>query len=179
MQTTTLTLVIIAMAAGAFYFGRERSLAVATGPRKLLSLHSLPGYYGYYVAIWALLPALAMLLMWTLIEPRVIVSLIVQSLPDAQRLMSAGELNLLVNNIQNLATGDVVSGDVDTILREASVRYLEFAKTSRQLMATLAIGLATLGGVFAWRKKANTVLSSASPPIAKTTCTAVLRTTGS
>jgi phosphate transport system permease protein len=152
MQTTTLTLVIIAMAAGAFYLGRERSLAVATGPRKLLSLHSLPGYYGYYVAIWALLPALAMLLMWTLIEPRVIVSLIVQSLPDAQRLMSAGELNLLVNNIQNLATGDVVSGDVDTILREASVRYLEFAKTSRQLMATLAIGLATLGGVFAWRK---------------------------
>ncbi len=145
-------MVIIAMAAGAFYFGRERSLAVATGPRKLLSLHSLPGYYGYYVAIWALLPALAMLLVWTLIEPRVIVSLIVRSLPDAQRLMSAGELNLLVNNIQNLATGDVVSGDVDTILQEASVRYLEFAKTSRQLMATLAIGLATLGGVFAWRK---------------------------
>lgn len=152
MQTTTLTLVIVAMALISFYLGRERSLAVAGGPRKILKLHSLPGYYGYYVAIWTLLPALALMLVWVLAEPQVIVALIVKSLPDAQRDMSAGELNLLVNNIQNLAAGDVVAGDVDSVLRDASDRYLEYAAISRRLLATLSIGLAFLGGLLARRR---------------------------
>ena len=149
---TTLVLVLIAMAGASFYLGRERSLAVAAGPRKLQNLHSLPGYYGYYVAIWVLLPALGLLLAWVLIEPRVIVALVIKSLPEAQRSMSAGELNLLVNNIQNLATGDVVSGDIDTVLREASVRYTELVRISRLMLATLTLGLALLGGVIAWRR---------------------------
>lgn len=152
MQTTTLTLILFAMAAGAFYFGRERSLAVATGPKKLISLHSLPGYYGYYAAIWSLLPALSVLLLWLLAEPKVIVALIVQSLPEAERSMSSGELNLLVNNIQNLASGDVVAVEINALLREAAERYQSLLNTSRQLLVVLTLGLAALGGTFAWRR---------------------------
>ncbi len=152
MQTTTLVLILIAMAAGAFYAGRERSLAVASGPRRLQSLHSLPGYYGYFTAIWALLPAIILMLLWTLAEDRVIVAMVVKSLPDAQQSLSTGELNLLVNNIQNLATGDIVSGEVDAILQEASVRYLDLVAASRNLLVTLTLGLAVLGGVIAWRR---------------------------
>jgi phosphate transport system permease protein len=152
MQTTTLALILIAMAVAAFYFGRERSLAVVEGPRKLQSLHSLPGYYGYFTAIWALLPALGLMLLWLAIEPRVIVSLVVQGLSDAQQSMSAGELNLLVNNIRNLATGDVVSGDVGDSLRAAAGRYNDLLATSRQLLVTLTLGVAVLGGGIAWRR---------------------------
>jgi len=152
MQMTTLTLVLIAIAAAAFYFGRERSLVVAGGPRKILNLHSLPGYYGYYSAIWVLLPAFGLLLFWVFIEPKVIVALIIKGLPDAQRSISTGELNLLVNNIQNLATGDVVAGEIDAIVREASSRYLDYKETSRRLLSGLTIGLAVLGGASAWRR---------------------------
>lgn len=152
MQTTTLTLVIIAMAFMSFYIGRERSLAVAGGPRKILKLHSLPGYYGYYTAIWTLLPALGLMLVWVMAESQVIVALIVNSLPDAQREMSPGELNLLVNNIRNLASGDVVAGDVDTVLRDAAARYQEYTRLSRRLLATLAIALGILGGLLARRR---------------------------
>jgi phosphate transport system permease protein len=152
VQITTLILILFALAASAFYFGRERSLAVATGPKKLLSLHSLPGYYGYYTAIWALLPALAIILLWTLVEPKVIVALIVQGLPGAEQSMSSGELNLLVNNIQNLASGDVVAVEIDTVLREASLRYQELTSTSRRLLVVLTLGIAALGGVFSWRR---------------------------
>ena len=152
MQTTTLTLILIAMAAGAFYFGRERSLDVATGPKKLLSLHSLPGYYGYYVALWALLPALGVMLLWLVAEPRVVVALVIRNLPDAQQAMSAGELDLLVNNIRNLATGDIVSGDVNAIMRSASERYLELAAASRRMLVTLTVGIAFLCAVVAWRR---------------------------
>jgi phosphate transport system permease protein len=152
MQNTTLTLVLIAMAAGAFYFGRERSLALVPGRRKLLGLHSLPGYYGYYTAIWVLLPALALMLIWVLLESRVIVALIIEGLPDAQRSMAPGELDLLVNNIQNLAAGDVVSGEVDAVLSDASAHFTDLVSASRRLLATLTIGLAFLGGALAWRR---------------------------
>jgi len=152
MQTTTLALILIAIAASAFYFGRERSLALVPGPKKSLSLHSLPGYYGYFAAICALLPALALLLVWLLVESRVVVAMVIQGLPEAQQGLSPGELNLLVNNIQNLATGDVVSGEVDQVLTVASERYLELLATSRQLLVLLTIGLAVFGGAVAWRK---------------------------
>jgi phosphate transport system permease protein len=102
--------------------------------------------------MWCLIPSLALVLAWMFVEPRVIVALIVKGLPDAQRSMSAGELNLLVNNIQNLAVGDAVSGDVDAVLREASARYLELSRLSRNLLATLSLGTAVLAGVIAWRR---------------------------
>jgi phosphate transport system permease protein len=111
------------MSVAAFYIGRGRSIALVGGPGHGTALHSLPGYYGYFTAIWCLLPALAILLLWSFLEPRVIVALVVNGLPDAQQALSSGELDLLVNNIRNLAAGDAVSGDIDVILREASLRY--------------------------------------------------------
>ncbi len=152
MQLTTLTLILLAMTGASFYLGRERSLAVATGRQKLLSLHSLPGYHGYYVAIWALLPALLLLVLWLSLEPKVIVALIIDGLSSAERSMSAGEIDLLVNNIRNFALGDVVSGEIDSTLRDSALRYQHYATTSRSLLAALAIGSATLGAAFAWRR---------------------------
>jgi phosphate transport system permease protein len=152
MQNTTLIIVLALMAATAFYLGRERSLALVPGPRKTLKLHSLPGYYGYFTAIWALLPALALFLIWILVEQRIVVALLVQVLPEAQRNLSPGELNLLVNNIQNLAAGDIVSGEVDELMSGASIRYTELMTASRQLMVALTIGLTVLGGAISWRR---------------------------
>ena len=108
MQTTTLILLLAAMAMASFYLGRRRSLALVGGPAHGSSLHSLPGYYGYFTLLWCVLPALGLLLAWLFLEPMLIVALVIRSLPDAQQSLSAGELNLLVNNIQNLAAGDAV-----------------------------------------------------------------------
>ena len=117
-----------------------------------MNLHSLPGYYGYFTAIWCLLPALAVMLLWVMVESRVIVALVVSALPDAQQSLSAGELNLLVNNIKNLAAGDAISGSVDVVLQDAADRFNEYNAMSRGLLATLTLGLAVLGGAFAWRR---------------------------
>jgi len=152
MQNMTLIILLAAMAAVAFYMGRHRSLAVVGGPAKGSQLHSLPGYYGYFTLIWCLLPALGIFLMWVMIEPKVIVALIVESLPDAKSSMSAGELNLLVNNIQNLAAGDAISGDMDAVMRDAANRYNEYIAASRKMMATLTLGIAGVGGAIALRR---------------------------
>jgi phosphate transport system permease protein len=152
MQTTTLILIVIGIALMTFQFGRQRSLAAVGGPRKIRKLHSLPAYYGYYAAIWALLPALCLILGWLVLEPRIIVSMLVRDLPDASRNMSGGELDLLINNIRNLAVGDAVSGTVDAALRDAAARYQQYVTSSRLLLSVLTISIAVCGGLFAWRQ---------------------------
>ncbi len=152
MQSTTLILLLVFMSVAAFYLGRRRSLATVGGPGHGTALHSLPGYYGYYVAIWCALPALLMLLIWLIIEPRLVTAMVVDGLPESYRLLSAGELNLLVNNIQNLAAGDVVSVDVDSVLQQAAASFNDYVDKSRKLLAVLAIAIAGLGGAIAWRR---------------------------
>ena len=152
MQSTTIILLLGFMAAVAFYLGRGRSLALAGGPGKGMRLHSLPGYYGYYVAVWCALPALALMLLWVAFEPQVLVSLVVNQLPQQYRELPAGELNLLVNNIRNLAAGDVVSVDVDATLRDAADLLNRYAADSRRMLAALALSAAVLGGLVAWRR---------------------------
>ena len=151
MQSTTLILMLGFLAIAAFYFGRRRSLSLVGGPGHGLALHSLPGYYGYYVAIWVALPALALLFAWVLLEPRLIVALVVSGLPESFRNLPAGELNLLVNNIQNLAAGDVISVAADDVLQDAARQFNAYGGKSRQILAVLALGIAGLGGVHAWR----------------------------
>ena len=152
MQITTLILILGAMSVAAFYVGRSRSVTLVGGPGHGTNLHSLPGYYGYFTAIWCLLPALAVLLLWVMVEPRVIVALVVQGLPQAQQSLSPGELDLLVNNIRNLAEGDAVSGDIDVALSDAAARLNELSILSQRILAVLTLGFGGLGGAVAWRR---------------------------
>ncbi len=152
MPNTTLILLLAGMAVAAFYIGRRRSVELVGGAGRVSVLHSLPGYYGYYTVVWCVLPALALILGWVLLEGRVVVAMIVSGLPEAQQNLSPGELNLLVNNIQNLAAGDIVSGDIDAGLQAAADRYNELLADSRNLLSALVFGLAGVGSVFAWRR---------------------------
>ena len=152
MELTTITLAIVALSVGSFFIGRSRSFSVVGGPRKVRGLHSLPGYYGYFTALWCLLPALLLVLVWLFAEPGLITAMVISGLPDVQQAMSEGEIRLLVNNIQHLAAGDAVSVEVDAALRDASARFQEYSATSRHLLAALSLGLAVLGGALAWRR---------------------------
>lgn len=152
MQATTLLLILAGLSMAAFAAGRQRSVAAVGGPQHLVRLHSLPGYYGYFTALWCLLPALALMLVWTFAESRVVTALVVDGLPEAQQSLSPGELDLLVNNVRNLAQGDIVSGSVDAVLEDAAARYTDYMARSRQLLTAFAIGLAGLGGAAAWSR---------------------------
>ncbi len=152
MQSTTLILLLGFLATAAFFMGRGRSLSLAATSSGAVKPHSLPGYHGYFVAIWVVLPALALLSIWGLGETRVITALVVKNLPDSFAAYSAGELNLLINNIQNLASGDVVSIAVDDTLRSAAAQLNEYYSNSRQLLAVLFSAVALLGGAIAWRR---------------------------
>ena len=89
MQTLTLAAILLLLSSFAFRLGRRRAFAVsAHEPR---SLHSLPGYYGSWVALWCGLPAFAVLVAWLALEPTVVRELVIMDLPAAMQALMANQ----------------------------------------------------------------------------------------
>ncbi|MCF7985717.1 MAG: phosphate ABC transporter permease subunit PstC [Thiohalocapsa sp.] len=152
-MTLLLLVLILAAMAMAYHAGRKRAVAVAGGPARINQLHSLPGYYGYYVALWVGIPALLLLLAWTGLQDRVVTGLMVAELPaELTADMSPGRVGLMVNDIKNLATGNITSGNVTPEIRAAADRYQRLSETAN-LARWLLIGAVLIAGLtFAWRQ---------------------------
>jgi len=107
MNTSITLLVVAVLTVIGFYMGRRQALGAADGlPARL---HSLPSYYGYYVAIWCGLPTLALLAAWLILQPIIVDGLVIGSLPAAQQNLPPDRLGLLLNDIRNIAKGDAAS----------------------------------------------------------------------
>ena len=120
MQTSTLIIVIALLTVAGFFLGRQRSFAVARRSGGVKQLHSLPGYYGMLTALWCGVPALILAGLWVAFEPTIITQLVVDRLPPEVTGLSEARLGLVVNDIRNLVRGTVVSGEVETFMREGA-----------------------------------------------------------
>ena len=155
MSLMTLVLILLILSSLAYYLGRKKALAAAEG--NIRRLHSLPNYYGYYVALWAGIPALAIFTLWLVLEPQIVQSLLVSSLSNTQQDLPPERLGLLVNDIRNLASGNIVSRDVEPALQEAADRYVRLRDTSRIALSVLVLALAVAGLTFG-RQRIHTAL---------------------
>lgn len=143
MDFTTLFAVIAVMATGGFYLGRRRALRRARAEGQ--QLHSLPGYYGYYVALWCGLPALALTVVWAAFEPGIIRHLVIAGLPENLQALPTDRLALLYNDIRNTATQAFGNGAKDAATQAAAAHYAHLHKIAALLVSALALALATAG----------------------------------
>ncbi len=151
MSTGTLFLVVITLAAGAHYLGYTRSMALGRPLGGSKHLASLPSYYGLYVALASLLPALLLLLLWSLLEDRVLQRMVVQSLPAASQALDGQALGLLQDTIRNLANGS--RGIADGSEAQQAAFYLQELRHSAanyRMIATLLVVFA--GALFGWTR---------------------------
>ena len=151
MHLSILLIVLLGLVATAYQLGRRRSIAVVGGPRRLSGLHSLPSYHGFYTALWAGLPSLLVLGLWTALQSTVVVDLVVADLPAETRQLPPSELNLIVNDIKNLASGNIVSRQVSPEMQAAADHYRSLQQTGAAAMGVVVLCIAILGGGFAWR----------------------------
>ncbi|MEJ2404870.1 MAG: phosphate ABC transporter permease subunit PstC [Candidatus Thiodiazotropha sp.] len=149
MHTSTLIILLLGLMALAYYLGRKRSLSLVSG--RVRELHSLPFYYGMQTALWCGLPALLLTALWLSFEGSVVTGLVVSGLPPEVQNLPPERLNLVLNDIRNLATGNIVSGAVDEMTRGAADHYTHLEQISRLAMFVLALSIAILGGLFAQR----------------------------
>ncbi len=146
MQTSMLIMVLLILSSIAFYVGRRRALAVAQG--RIRKLHSLPSYYGYYVALWCGLPALLVAGIWFSAEDAFITRALVDSLPQEVRSLDEGHINLVLNDIRNLAHGNVTSREADATMLAAADHYRQLRATSHAALTVVALALVIVAGSF-------------------------------
>ncbi len=146
MQTSTLILVLLVLAAIAYQAGRRRSVQVAGGPRAVRQLHSLPSYYGMLTAIWCALPALVVVIAWQAFDQGVIARMVLQTMPAEVQSLPAGQLSLVINDIQNVVAGNVAADAVQAEVAAAAERWNALANVSSLAMALLALCTALGGG---------------------------------
>ncbi|SEH51944.1 ABC-type phosphate transport system, permease component [Rhizobium tibeticum] len=103
MSTSVILLCLMVLGAVAFLAASSRATALAGG--KSSALHSRPGYYGAYAAIWTILPALIVLCAWLAISPSIIESSVRGAFPDDVKAQPAAQQNLNYGMVSAIARG--------------------------------------------------------------------------
>ncbi len=152
MRLSTIILILAVIAVAAFVAGRQRALASAGGARQMRDLHSLPNYYGYQTAIAAVLPALALLIIWLSFADQFIVSQVISELPRSYTDLNAAQLNLVVNDIRNLAVGNIAASAPEAAIDAAVERYLGLRNTSMWLLSFVCFAVALVGMALAYMR---------------------------
>ena len=143
MQTSILLATLLLLAVIGYFMGRRRAVAVSGGEPS--RLHSLPSYHGAYVAVWCGIPSLIVVVAWLILEPQIAQWMLMANLPPEARGLEADQLTLLITDIKNLATGNIVSREIDPSLQAAAEGYANARQIGSGAMIVAGIAVALLG----------------------------------
>jgi phosphate transport system permease protein len=91
------------------------------------------------------------LAIWMFSETSIITHLVVAGLPEDVRNLGPGRLNLVVNDIRNLVSGNIVSRDVDPAMQAAADHYIHLQDISRAALTVVVLALAIIGALLSIR----------------------------
>lgn len=151
MQLPMLITILLVLSAIAYQLGRYRSLVVARANGGTRNLHSRPTYHGFLTAFWAAIPALLVFGFWMAFETTIITNLVVADLPPELRSLPEARLNLVVNDIRNLVSGNIVSKEPDADILAAARHYRELQSLSNAVLTVVVLTLAVGGIAATWR----------------------------
>lgn len=134
----------------AYLLGRTRSYQVAGPVGGARFLNSLPFYYGTLTALWCGIPCLIIFILWLVLDDVIIQQLVVGALPESYRTGSEGETGLLLNNIENIASGNHFGNNTDPVLQAAADRLNSLHRTAQLSLAGVLSCAAVIGGAIGW-----------------------------
>jgi len=152
MSITTTLLLALCLAFFCFIFGRQKAYAIARANGGTRSLHSLPGHYGIMVGLWCALPALAIIVAWTLFDGPIVSSLLDSSIPESVHAKGEKAVGLYKNEISNLASSGKIAAETDAAKQQAASRLLSLQNISSIALFILAMAAAIIGASLAYRK---------------------------
>jgi phosphate transport system permease protein len=129
--------IVLVIAIVAFVLARGRSIALVSGATE--KLHSRPGYYGTYALIWASIPALALMALWSVASPVYVENQVRAGFP--QEILDGPESgrNLAMGMVRNIGEGIRLLDETERTQLTAGF------VTLRPLLATKGIALASNG----------------------------------
>lgn len=147
MTLATLLLLILLGSMAAYYLGRARSRQIAAPIGGVRNLAALPNYYAAMVSLWAIIPALSVMLLWVVFDGPIIESVVKGALPIETKSLPAEQLGLVMSQIHNAADGvsNVESVGVDYAPAIARLRSMQ--SVSARWMPILSLLVLVLGGL--------------------------------
>jgi len=100
---TSILFGIVIIATAAFFVGLARARAAQAGGT--VKLHSQVGYYGWFSAILAGLPALLLITVWSASEPTVLSHLVERQLPPAFETLDTAQRSLVMGQVEMIVEG--------------------------------------------------------------------------
>jgi phosphate transport system permease protein len=152
MSPTIVVIVVLFLSAIGYHLGRKRAFSLAERSGGIKYLHSRPVYYGLLTALWCGIPALLIFSLWQVLEPSIITNVIVSDLPEEIRALPESRINLVINDIKNLVSGNIVSGEIKPEIQEAADHYKNLQNISNGALAVVIISMAVAGILLIWRK---------------------------
>ncbi len=149
MQGWLFALGSLAVLAGLFFAGRARALATVGGNTS--GLHSTPGYHGFYLVIWAALPAVVLFVTWGLISRFVTDAYVAGQLGDAFAAIPEAQRGAFLRAARSLVAG-AAFGEVTDLTRQGADAYRTFAEVTGTIVNAFALLLAVSGLGWGWTR---------------------------
>jgi phosphate transport system permease protein len=152
MRLSTILLVYAAILLAGFLAGRHRAASMKYPDGSVADMHSLPAYHGYNVMLWGAIPALIAIIGYLAFGEFLINSQVVASLPEALRTLPEAQLNLILNDVRNVAAGpDSMMGALpDEAIVAAADKLLNLRHLGSIFLGVAVIVLSLAGCGFAW-----------------------------
>jgi phosphate transport system permease protein len=152
MSTSMLILILLCLSTVAYQLGRTRALSLTGKLEGTQTLHSRPVYYGVLTALWCGLPALLVFAAWQICEPLLITKILVAHLPREIQELPVNRLNLVLNDIKNLVSGNIVSGEIKPEIEAAANHYRNLQATANGALTIVVLSLGIIGTFIARQK---------------------------
>ncbi len=93
---------VLGLAVVGYAVARARALASANGNAR--GLHSLPSYYGYNAFMFTAIPALGVMVIWSLMQPNLIANAVSDLIPETA-IAEGSSLDLVMADVRRVADG--------------------------------------------------------------------------
>ena len=130
--------VIFVVSVVGFITGRTRALQSAGGDAR--RLHSLPVYYGSNVALWAVVPAAATLIVWLIVQPLLVNSRVVETLPGSL-LDEGSSIGLIMSDVRRVAEGLDVAVAQGALSRDEAASIGSSSVNIREFLGSIGVAL--------------------------------------
>ena len=151
MTSYTFIALFLILAFASYQFGRSRSVNLAKSVGGSRNLASLPSYYGLLSMLWAIIPALMLLLLWTMFDEMLFTRAAISVLPGSAAELSPEQLTLLMNKISIAASQGVGVNSLEPEYLPALEKYQSISQKFGTLKPILILSLLVVGALFSWR----------------------------
>ena len=136
-----------------FFYGRSKTRSISV--ENNIKLNALPKFYGYYLVLWCSIPALVFLLIWSLFEPAIIKTIIIETAANQGAIFNdTNEANLIYEKIKAIHSGTYF-GDIDSILKESAISYAKFINLFTNSKIVLIFGIIIASVIYSLKKIKN------------------------